>query len=203
MTAESVNTIFEPFRQGNNSVVQKHGGLGIGLAMVKGLVEMHGGKVSVMSKGLGLGSEFTLNLPLDRKKNAVVKSTPPPAARPKSYRVLIIEDNVDSAETMRMLLELCGHVVCVAHTAAQGIDIAHEFHPQIAVCDIGLPGEMNGYGVAKVFRADKQLESTALIALTGYGQDADKHRALESGFDFHLTKPIDPDTISELLASIK
>ncbi len=195
---ELLGRLFEPFSQADRSLDRSRGGLGLGLSLVKSFVEMHGGSVEVQSPGPGLGSTFSLHLPLEA---APPVASVPPAAPPRPQRVLIVEDNEDAAESMAMMLELNGHAVAVAPTGTRGIDEAHRFRPSIVLCDIGLPGGVDGYGVARALRADPSFARVRLVALTGYGQDDDKQRAREAGFDEHLTKPVAPETLDRVLAS--
>ena len=201
MTQETITSIFEPFKQADHSIARAQGGLGLGLAMVKGIVEMHGGRVAATSKGLGYGSEITIQIPLERHRKPV-EAAPTPRVKSTPHRLLIVEDNVDSAEMMRMLLEMEGHYVAVAYTAAKGLSAAHAHDPDIVLCDIGLPGDMDGYAFAKTLRADPKLRSKKLVALTGYGLATDQQRALDAGFDLHLTKPVDPAALIELIGSL-
>jgi two-component system CheB/CheR fusion protein len=194
---EMMKRLFEPFSQADRSIDRSRGGLGLGLHLVRGFVEMHGGEVRAASEGAGKGAELTVILPL--------AEAPVPAPMPSSpdltrQRVLVIEDHVDSAETMVMFLEIAGHEAAVAHDGPEGIERAHAFRPEVILCDIGLPGGMDGYDVAHAVRADPELAGVRLIALTGYGQEEDKARAREAGFDAHMTKPIDPQVLERLLA---
>ena len=194
---EMLDRLFEPFAQADRSLDRSRGGLGLGLSLVRAFVEMHGGSIAARSDGAGKGAEFTLRLPLEADAPVVV-SAPVLPAHPQ--RVLIVEDNLDAAESMVMLLELAGHEVAVAHTGAAGVEQARSFHPAVVLCDIGLPGEMDGYAVARALRAVPSNRAVRLIALTGYGQEDDKLRAREAGFDEHLTKPIEPATLDRILA---
>jgi PAS domain S-box-containing protein len=194
--------IFEPFSQADHSLERTRGGLGLGLALVKGWVELHGGTVRAASEGLGKGSAFTIRLPLESEPRPL-RTTPTSAAggrRP--CRVLVIEDNLDVAESMKVLLEIEGHHVAVAHTGPAGIETARQFHPEVVLCDIGLPGGLDGFGVAKLMRKDTALCSAYLIALTGYGQQEDRRRASDAGFDMHLIKPVDPAVLDRVLAKL-
>jgi signal transduction histidine kinase/DNA-binding response OmpR family regulator len=200
MEPEVLARVFETFSQADRSLDRSRGGLGLGLALVKGLVELHGGCVGVASPGPGKGTELTIRLPLG--------GVPPvrpaaPAAWPTrlARRVLVIEDNPDSAESMRMLLALSGHKVEVAATGVAGVERAQTFRPEVVVCDIGLPGGMDGYDVARAMRADPELSGAFLIAATGYGQVDDQRRSREAGFDAHLTKPVDFAELHRLLVS--
>jgi signal transduction histidine kinase/ActR/RegA family two-component response regulator len=198
--------IFEVFTQGDRSLDRAGGGLGVGLAVVKGLVEMHGGEVRAASEGVGKGAEITLLLPLEEGAPAAgpVEARPAAgiaaevAAGGGTRRILVVEDNPDAAATMRDFLELSGHEVELASSGAAGVRAAHQFHPEIVLCDLGLPG-MDGYQVAAALRGDQDTASARLIAVTGYGRDEDRRRSREAGFDVHLTKPVDPAQLRRLL----
>jgi two-component system, sensor histidine kinase len=152
--------------------------------------------------GLGQGSEFTIRLPLAFQDEETTMSDEPLEQGPEpSRRCLVIEDHVDTAESLALLLRLIGHEVEVAFDATQGLETARGFRPEVILCDIGLPGALDGYGAARAFRTDPELRSAYLIALTGYGQEEDRRMALEAGFDTHLTKPADLDTLRRLLAA--
>jgi CheY-like chemotaxis protein len=204
MEPELLARIFEPFSQADGSLDRSRGGLGLGLALVKALVELHGGSVEAGSPGPGLGTEVALRLPLavPAEEGSVADPTPPAAAdgTQRSRRCLVIEDNVDAAESLGLLLRLTGHESEVAFDAEEGLEKARRLRPEVVLCDIGLPGRMDGYAVARAFRADPELRPTFLIALTGYGQEEDRRRALDAGFDTHLTKPADLDVLRRLLA---
>jgi len=198
---ESIEEIFEIFSQVKSTLHHAAGGLGIGLALVKGLVELHGGRVSATSAGLGRGSEFCVWLP-SRASGAGVaeRASPAPAvAAVEKRRILVVDDNVDAAQSLSFLLQLGGHELHVAHDGEAAVELARQLKPDIALVDIGLP-KLNGYGVAQAIRAAPWGGLVVLIALTGWGQDEDKRRALEAGFDFHLTKPVDPDQVEALIA---
>ena len=191
--------LFEPFSQAPPGIDRSRGGLGLGLALVRRLVELHGGAVEASSGGSGQGTGIRLRLP-------VVPAPADPAGREEEAvpgrprRCLIIEDNVDAAESMALLLQLKGHEAAVAHDGQQGLEKAREIRPHVVLCDIGLPGSLDGYAVARAFRDDPDLRPVRLIALTGYGQEEDQRRAREAGFDLHLTKPADPEILQRLLA---
>jgi len=191
--------LFEVFSQGDRSLDRSRGGLGLGLALVKGLAQLHGGQVEAFSLGPGQGAEFSVTLPLTESPVAEV-----PAAEQgvngKCYRVLVIEDNRDAAESARMLLSLAGHEVATAYTGQEGLEVAQKFRPQVVICDIGLPGGMSGYDVAQALREDPQLSGAYIIALTGYGRDEDQRQAQAAGFDLHLTKPVDFDVLRRAMA---
>jgi PAS domain S-box-containing protein len=194
--------IFAPFIQSDHSIDRSRGGLGLGLALVKGLVELHHGEVRAHSNGLGRGSEFTIRLPLETsivavsaERHAGGKSA---AAR---RRIVIIEDNPMGARSLQMYLESAGHDVEVAHTGPDGIDVARRLRPEVVLCDIGLPG-FDGYAVARSLRREHGFEDVYLVAISGYGRDGDQRRACEAGFDLHLSKPVDLERIDALLADL-
>ncbi|MGE5528370.1 MAG: ATP-binding protein [Patescibacteria group bacterium] len=200
ISPEVLPRLFQPFMQADTTLDRSRGGLGLGLALSRGLVELHGGEISARSEGIGKGAEFTVSLPLDQ---------PPPEepGEPQKEitrcirRVLIIEDNVDLAESLRELLELDGHEVAIAYSGPEGLALAREFQPEILLCDIGLPG-MDGYEVARAFHADEALKGVYLVALTGYAQPEDLQRAAGAGFDRHLAKPPDLGELERMLAEV-
>lgn len=198
MTPELIARLFQPFEQGEHS--PERGGLGLGLALVKRLMELHGGRVEAASEGPGKGSVFVLHLPLTEV--AADAEAAPEVVEQLPRRVLVIEDNVDAAESLRMVLELSGHEVFIAATGPAGIEKARVLEPDVVLCDIGLPGPMNGYQVARALRADPATARLYLTALTGYGMEEDRSRAIEAGFDTHLTKPTDPSVLKRLLANL-
>jgi CheY-like chemotaxis protein len=166
---------------------------------VKGLAELHGGSVEADSKGLGRGSRFTVRLPAAEAPEN--DRQPDSQEGDKSvFRILIVEDNVDAAESLNVLLHLVGHTVATAHNGQDAIAKAREFQPDVVLCDIGLPDGMDGYQVARALRADAATGNPYLIALTGYGQEEDLAKAKLSGFDLHLTKPVDPAALRRLLS---
>jgi CheY-like chemotaxis protein len=158
--------------------------------------------VRATSEGPGCGSEFTVRLPLERAAAAPPEPTTPTPAADRSYRILVIEDNRDAADSMRMLLGLAGHTAEVAYSGPAGVETARHFLPEVVLCDIGLPGGMDGYAVARALRREPALAATYLIALSGYGQEGDQQRAQEAGFDAHKTKPIAMDDLQQVLASL-
>lgn len=193
--------IFEVFSQADRSLDRAQGGLGVGLAVVKGLVEMHGGEAHAASAGLGQGSEITLLLPLDpgASLSAPDRTEAPVLSEGGSHRrILVVEDNADAAATLRDFLELSGHEVETASSGTDGVAAARHFHPEVVLCDLGLPG-MDGYQVAAALRGDPETASAKLIAVTGYGREEDRRKSKEAGFDLHLTKPVDPVQLRILL----
>jgi len=204
MDAEMLGRLFEPFSQADRSLARSRGGLGLGLALVKGLVDLHGGTIEARSGGSEPGSRFVVRLPLSREEEpAPAPATAEPASPEKtaapSLSVLVIEDYPDAAESLRLLLELAGHRVEVAATGQAGVEAARRMLPDVVLCDIGLPGGMDGYDVARALREGGANPGAYLVALTGYGQEEDRRKALESGFDRHLTKPVAPAVLYDLL----
>ncbi|HEY3324618.1 MAG TPA: ATP-binding protein [Planctomycetota bacterium] len=199
MLPETMTRIFEPFNQADSSVARSRGGLGLGLALVKGLTELHGGTVQAESAGLGRGSRFIVRLPL-QKQIAAPRPEKLDPVKKRTHRILIIEDNLDAAESLQVLLSIVGHEVAVAHSGLEGLNLAHEFRPDIVLSDIGLPGEMDGYALARAIRKDPHLSSAYLVAMTGYGQEEDRRHAREAGFDHHITKPAEPEVLERLLS---
>jgi PAS domain S-box-containing protein len=198
--AKFLKTLFEPFTQADRSLDRSRGGgLGLGLPLVKGLVELQGGRVSAASVGLGQGSEFTVQLPLADQRDShdqIIECTGSLAA---PRRILIIEDNAKAAQTLRTYLMGLGHNVEMAQNGAEGIATAHQFRPEVVICDIGLPG-LDGYAVAQILRQDTSSNGICLIAVSGYGQEANQRRALEAGFNAYLIKPIDLEKLRGLLS---
>ena len=191
--------VFDLFVQGARDLDRSEGGLGIGLTLVRRLAELHGGTATARSEGTGRGSEFTVRLPV---VSAAPASTEAPARRAseRNREILVIEDNADARETLRLLLEIAGHRVETAADGAAGLEKALALQPEIALVDVGLP-KLDGYEVARRIRASRGMRRPFLIALTGYGSTEDRNRALDAGFDAHLVKPVDNDTLLELLAS--
>ncbi|MBN9430764.1 MAG: response regulator [Burkholderiales bacterium] len=207
--AAAFSRLFEPFSQGDPSITRRSGGLGLGLALVKVLVEMHGGTVQAFSDGAGKGARFVVSLPLAEERR--FEDAVPPAEGPSlpdhtqalldPCRILIIEDNADVAQSLASAMRLDGHEVRIAHSAAEGLEAAHEFRPDVLLCDIGLP-IMDGYEVARRFRSDAALKSVYLVAVTGYAGEREREQAIHAGFDRHLPKPPDLQELNEVLAEV-
>ena len=202
MTSETLPRIFDLFAQVNTAIDRSHGGLGIGLALVRMLVEMHGGRVSAASEGPGKGSEFTVRLPLARSEagpggTADERTSADAPCRDKSCRILLVNDNIDMLHAMARLLELSGHHVVTARDGPSAVVAAREFRPDVVLLDIGLPG-MSGYDVAQTLRREGMTDAL-FIALSGYTREKDREDAIRSGFDHHLSKPVEFD---DLLAII-
>ncbi len=198
MDAGLLARLFQPFVQGDSTLVRSQGGLGLGLALVKTVVELHGGDITARSAGLGSGTEFLMRLPLMADEVVVPVARPPPASAGRR-RVLVIDDNVDAAESLRDVLELGAHEVELAHTGPEGIAKARAFRPDVVLSDIGLPG-MDGYAVARALQADETLRGTYLVALSGYALPDDVERARLAGFHRHLGKPPDLEKLAAYLA---
>jgi PAS domain S-box-containing protein len=196
--APLLGRIFELFTQGDDPSERAQGGLGIGLALARRLTEMHGGEIQAASAGPGRGSEFTVRFPLS--KAAAQEDRPPVVATPRvRSRALIIDDNRDAAATMSMFVEELGGTALAVHDGASGLTAIEPFRPDIVFMDIGMPG-LDGYEVCRRIREMPSQRHVVLVAVTGWGQAQDKRRAFEVGFDAHLTKPVDPDAVAQLLA---
>ncbi len=200
MDEKTLARLFRPFEQADTAPDINKGGLGLGLALVKGLVELHGGEVQAHSAGLGQGAEFVVSLPLALEEAAADRGAP--RGPVSSRRVLIIEDNVDAADSLRDALELSAHRVVVAYDGAQGLAKAREFHPEVVLCDLELPG-MDGYGVARAFRAEDLLKGMYLVALSGHVLPEDLEKASAAGFDRHLAKPLSLERLEEMLGAVR
>jgi CheY-like chemotaxis protein len=187
--------------QGDKSLDRSQGGLGIGLTLARRLVELHGGTIEAASEGPGQGSVFTLRLPiLPAEPTAVPPSQLPAGASPPPHRrVLVVDDNLDAATSLAMVLRLEGHEVSLAHDGPTALAVIALHRPEVVFLDIGLPG-MSGYEVARRAREEGSMKDGLLVAMTGYGQDQDRQNCHEAGFDLHLVKPVDPTMIREMLA---
>jgi CheY-like chemotaxis protein/anti-sigma regulatory factor (Ser/Thr protein kinase) len=189
--------VFDLFDQGGRDLARTQGGLGIGLTIVRGLVDLHGGRVEASSEGPGRGSEFLVTLrQAPRPAAAPPAPAPPPAP---GRRVLVVDDHVDGGDMVSTLLRAWGHTVEFVSDPTAVLEAARGFRPEVVLLDIGLP-LLNGYDLARLLRADPETAGAALIALTGYGQPADRERALASGFSRHLVKPVQPDALRAALA---
>lgn len=204
MQSDILPRLFRPFEQEHGSIDRIHGGLGLGLALAKGLVTLHGGSIEASSAGLGKGSRFTIALPLE-KPDAVrpAASLPDTAdAERRPLRILIVEDNVDAAAALRDFLELGGHVVRTEASGGNALSAAREMRPDAVVCDLGLP-ELDGFGVARALRSDPVTRGALLVALSGYGQAEDRARSAAAGFDVHMTKPVHPQSLERTLLAFE
>ncbi len=190
--------LFQPFMQADRTLARSGGGLGLGLVLVKGLVELHGGTVTARSEGTGRGAEFVVRLPIARASSDHAGDAPAVSVAGTQRRVLVIDDDRDVAEALCAALSVGGHVIEVAHSGPIGVAKARTFMPDVVLCDIGLPG-MDGYDVARVIRADTALRATRLVALSGYAQSADVGKARDAGFDDHLAKPPSIDKVLAIL----
>ncbi|MES1244278.1 MAG: ATP-binding protein [Acidobacteriota bacterium] len=202
---EMLPRVFELFTQVDRTRKHSQGGLGIGLALVKSLVEMHRGKVEARSAGLGQGSEFVVRLPLLTDATGASGTGPLAAGlreeRPSARRVLIVDDNRDAAESLALLLQFSGYDVQTVHDGLSALRAIDDYRPAVALLDIGMPG-MDGYEVARRVREKPELQDIVLVALTGWGQEEDRRRSTQAGFDRHLVKPVDPEVLQGLLASV-
>jgi len=195
--------VFDMFTQVNHTLERAQGGLGIGLALVRQLVDMHGGSVVAASAGAGCGSTFSIRLPMATAPPNTFIDLPDGAPKPLSCRrILVVDDNVDAATMLSMMLGLSGHVTRAAFTGEEALAISAKFQPEIVFMDIGLPG-MNGYETARQFRATPLLKDVFLIALTGWGGEDDRRQSREAGFDAHLTKPVESAVIDALLVQFE
>jgi two-component system CheB/CheR fusion protein len=195
--------VFELFTQGERSLDRAYGGLGIGLTLVKNLVELHGGSVEAHSDGAGQGAEFVVRLPVlsiaaGPARKARKKAVPAPHVK---RRILVVDDNIDAADSLATVLRLSGHEVQVGYEGPAALNLAQEFRPQIVLLDIGLP-KMDGYEVARRLRQMPDLEKTSLVAITGYGQDDDRKSSHEAGFDHHLIKPVQFERLQSIMQSL-
>jgi CheY-like chemotaxis protein len=195
--------MFELFAQGDRTLARSEGGLGIGLTIVKKLVEMHGGSVRAVSEGPGKGSEFTIRLPA-AERAAVGRAEAAGPAQPSTTksRILVVDDNVDTACGMASILDLLGHEVVTAHSGPEALRAAGVHRPDFILLDIGLPG-MDGYQVASRLRQDESCKEAFIVAVSGYGQEEDRRRSREAGFDHHLIKPLDLEAFLSLLSARK
>jgi len=200
MQPEAIEAMFEPFQQGSQELARSAGGLGLGLALARGIVELHDGTIVARSAGLGSGCEVEVRLPLSRR--AVAAGSDAARSSVPARRILLVEDNADAAESLSELLRLMGHSVEVVDNGPLALEqLARDERANIVLCDIGLPG-MSGYDLARAIRRESTLATTRLIALTGYGQPDDRKKSREAGFDAHLVKPVDLQKLSETLREL-
>ena len=205
ISREKLSAIFDLFTQADHSLARSNGGLGIGLTLVRRLVEMHGGTVEAFSEGANAGSEFVIHLPAVAAPKSAGRTRQGPgmeSAIAQSRRILVVDDYPSVAETLMKVLRLGGHDVKIARDGPSAVEEVSNDRPEIVLLDIGLPG-MDGYEVAQRMRDIPGMEETVLIALTGYGQDEDRRRSTEAGFDYHVTKPVDASALFRLLASAR
>ena len=203
MTEEELSRVFNLFEQADTSIARTRGGLGIGLTLVKRIVELHGGNVSAASAGPSKGSEFVVRLPLTERATAPTRAgayVGRELARNSGRRILVVDDNVDAALSVERLLKQWGHDVLTVFNGPEALEKARVFRPHLVLLDIGMPG-MSGYEVAKKLRAHREFADMVITALTGYGQAEDRRRSREAGFNHHLTKPPDPIALAALLDS--
>lgn len=202
LASDVIPNVFQMFSQVDSAIDRAQGGLGIGLALVKGLIELHGGTVEAASGGIGHGSEFTISLPRTLLVTETIASGGTEKNEPvrdlSRFRVLVADDNRDAADTLSLLLELGGYAVTVAHSGKEALQNMLQQLPDAAILDIGMP-DMSGYEVARRFREESGKSDTFLLAVTGWGQQDDIARAKAAGFNEHLTKPVDPDRLEQLL----
>jgi signal transduction histidine kinase/CheY-like chemotaxis protein len=194
IAADKMPAVFDMFTQFDASPERTHGGLGVGLALAKRLVQLHGGTITARSDGLGHGSEFTVRLPLATAPADAANAEVKQQGRAQSRRVLVVDDNRDFALSLSALLELEGHDVRTTFEATSAETVAAEFRPEIAFLDLGLPN-VNGFELARRLRGQPSLNGTVLVAVTGWGKDEDRQRSRDAGFDLHLVKPVEPDQI--------
>jgi len=202
LSSSALAHIFEMFSQVPDEHGRAEGGLGIGLALVKGLVDLHGGTIEAFSDGPGKGSEFVVKVPFDTGSTSLdsdAAAAGGAVGSPTGRKVLVADDNQDAADTLAMLLSCQGHDVRTAHGGQAALALASTFHPEFALLDIGMP-DLNGYEVARQLRQAPWGENLQLVAVTGWGQDEDRRRALTAGFDFHMTKPVDLVRLEEVLS---
>jgi CheY-like chemotaxis protein len=203
---ETLPRIFDIFAQAERSLDRSQGGLGIGLALVRGLTEVHGGTVRVRSDGIGRGSQFTVHLPVvpaglrDGQAEGVRKSGK--GGSPIRRRILVVDDHRDSADSIGFLLKIWGHDVRIDYNGAVALTLARQHQPDVVLLDLALP-ELPGEEVGRLLRQESELQNTLLVAMTGYGREEDRQRTRESGFDAHLVKPIDPLRLREILQTTR
>ena len=198
---EDIERIFAMFVQGRSSENNAGGGLGVGLALARTIAELHGGSLTAHSAGMNTGSEFTLKMPLSASVVEKPKADAPrPALTTVPRRILVVDDNVDAAATLEMLLKSLGHETCVVHDGVGALQMADEFRPDVVLLDLGMPG-LDGYETARRLRAVKKELPFRIIALTGWGQESDRQKTREAGFDLHLTKPVELEDLVQAVSN--
>jgi CheY-like chemotaxis protein len=204
IAADQLPWLFQMFSQVDSSLERSQGGLGIGLTLVKRLVEMHGGQIEVRSEGLGQGAEFVVRLPVvvAAPGRRAAGATDEPAAPKSSLRILIVDDNRDAADSLVMLLRIMGNDTRTAYDGQEGVEVAGEFRPDVILPDIGLP-KLDGYEACRRIREQSWGKDVVLIAVTGWGQEEDRRLSHEAGFDYHMVKPVDPQDLMKLLAGLQ
>lgn len=202
LAPEMLDRVFDLFVQAHDDEPQAQGGLGIGLALVRRLVDMHGGRITAESAGRGQGSTFTVYLPLAAQQQAAADTEDAiDEGDVAPLRIVVVDDNLAAAQTIGWMLEMDGHSVTLAHTGAEALQVAPDVDPQVLLLDIGLPG-MNGYELCRALREDARFKDAVFIAQTGWGQEKDREAAFAAGFDYHLTKPISMNDLTRLLAKV-
>jgi CheY-like chemotaxis protein len=203
ISPEILPRVFDLFLQVNHDTSRAPSGLGIGLTLVKRLVEMHGGSVSASSEGPGRGAEFVVRLPLAATQQSVPSDSIPPkhAQSITNRRILVVDDNRDAAQSLKMLLKLQGADAQVAYSGSEALQVMSSFQPEVVFLDIGMP-EMDGHEVARLIRQHPEFQDVILIALTGWGQQEDRRRSRLAGFNYHLIKPANLDTVQSLLSTM-
>jgi len=202
--ADKLTSIFDMFSQVDRSLEKSQGGLGIGLSLVKRLVEMHGGRIEAKSDGPGRGSEFVVRLPVDveASRPQAADKQEEPAAPKSSLRILIVDDNKDGADSLAMVLKMMGNDTRTAYDGKEGVELAGEFRPEVVLFDIGMP-KLNGYEACRLIRKQPWGRKVIVIAVTGWGQEDDRQRSHDAGFDHHMVKPVDPQVLMKMLAGLQ
>jgi CheY-like chemotaxis protein len=199
---EMLPRVFEMFRQADRTGGRSRGGLGIGLSLVKRIIEMHGGTVTVRSEGVGHGSEFIVQLPaIDASRVEANRRSLDANGHLPRRKILVVDDNADAAESLAALLRISGHDTRMAHDGHAAVEVAEQFHPDVVFLDIGMP-VLDGHETAKLIRQQPWGKDMVLVALTGWGQSEDRRRSKDAGFNHHLVKPADPAVVEQLLASL-
>jgi CheY-like chemotaxis protein len=202
IAAENLSRVFEMFTQVDTSLERSRDGLGIGLTLVKALVEMHGGSVQVHSEGLGRGSEFVVHLPVaDETHRPVAEAAVKAPGAAAGRRILIVDDSEDGAESLAMLLRFAGHETHKAHDGFEAIKAAERLRPDVVLLDIGLPG-LNGFEACRRIRSEPWGKDLVMVALTGWGQEEDRQQSREAGFNAHMVKPVDHDVLLQFLDAL-